>query len=292
MSIECRFCGMTNDDNAVRCEMCNSLLRDEILSTSSVANDTTSEKNEWRITCPKCGKVYIVTTQDDRIHECSNCEDELDRFEISHIAPVKVQVETTEQQSGKMKLVLNEIRKKTTIEITHDVVIDREQSEVAPDFFKSDQYISNPHCRFFFEGGNWQVEDLGSLNKTIVNSAELPAYFPTIIRDGGYIRLADLLFRVSIKPETTQVVKQVHDPTMNVIHEPDTASSNSENADIEVWAVRCPICGAHYQVKDATSRIEECPGACSEDEIDRYEIASCTPRRVKIGLIDVKWRLT
>jgi len=48
-----------------------------------------------------------------------------------------------------------------------------------------DEFVSSPHARFFPEGGEWYVEDLGSTNGTYVNGGWERTYRHKIAKGDG-----------------------------------------------------------------------------------------------------------
>lgn len=269
MSKVCKYCGEINPDDAARCLVCE----------MAFPKESDAEAAQWYVICPCCGKRFPARGETDRVMECDNCGDEMDRIEIARVVPVKVTVgrepacRQTEKTSGTPVLVLTELRKKKRIEIDREVIIDREASDIEPEFFREDRFVSSPHCRITCEGGEWKIEDMGSLNKTAVNKVEIPPFFPTNIHDGNYIRIADLLFQAGIRPAQTEPMK--------------TEVPRSEN---KVWAIRCHICGTYYEVDGPEARLSECRGPCRDDEFDRFEIAEDMPQRVDAAKIEKRWR--
>jgi pSer/pThr/pTyr-binding forkhead associated (FHA) protein len=94
-------------------------------------------------------------------------------------------------------LVLECIRPRKEMRITKDCIIGR-NGDVDKEFFKNQPYISNEHCLIAYKENEWQVEHLSHKNQTAVNGKELYHNEPRIIQSGDHLRLADLLFKVSI----------------------------------------------------------------------------------------------
>ena len=293
MSVECRYCGTENEDGAVECSVCRANLVEE--QSSKAAAFVEAEQFLWQITCPRCGKKYNVDKVESRVSACSNCTDEVDKYEIADVAPVKVVTKPEETPVVLPVLTLTEIRKKLELKVTQDVIISRNESELAPELFSQDEYISNPHCRIFYEGDTWKIEDFGSYNKTEVNFVALTPTFSVVLHDGNYIRLADLLFKVTIQSTNNAFAGKDVPESKNEAKQTAEGESSSEQACTDnpvVWAVRCPVCGTCYQVSGPNERMKQCPGYCRNDDIDRYEIASSAPIRIKLDMIGRKWRLS
>jgi pSer/pThr/pTyr-binding forkhead associated (FHA) protein len=57
-------------------------------------------------------------------------------------------------------------------------------------------WVSRRHCRFFLAGNEIWVEDLGSLNGTILNGEQL--HCPRPVHDGDRLELAGIVFQVLV----------------------------------------------------------------------------------------------
>jgi pSer/pThr/pTyr-binding forkhead associated (FHA) protein len=62
-----------------------------------------------------------------------------------------------------------------------------------------DVTVSRYHCSFFVQGEQVWVQDMNSCNGTYVNGRL--ALLPHALRDGDQLRVASLVFRVSVRPE-------------------------------------------------------------------------------------------
>ena len=76
---------LTIADKTFEISICNDAARSEAVQETVVPADNNSVNiTKYIIICPKCGSEYEVDTRDDRIDECSNCDD-YDKREISKI---------------------------------------------------------------------------------------------------------------------------------------------------------------------------------------------------------------
>jgi pSer/pThr/pTyr-binding forkhead associated (FHA) protein len=64
----------------------------------------------------------------------------------------------------------------------------------------ADRTVSRYHCSFFVQGDQVWVQDMNSCNGTYVNGRL--ALLPHALHDGDSLRVAALMFRVSLSPES------------------------------------------------------------------------------------------
>lgn len=249
MAKECLMCGEDNLDNAMVCHNCGSKLPDD--------PDISLNNVSWVITCPKCGKTYTVSGPNSRINSCDFCHDEYDKLEIANSVPVQV---ITEENGNDFQestcLVLAEIRHKETIRIQDSGIIGR-MGDISTEFFATDFFVSEEHCKILRCENTWQVEHLGHTNPTSLNGIKLQRNVPMTMRDGDRLRIADLVFKVTIEINRTTNRKEeifVHN--------------------VPKWVVVCPICGKKYYGDSSDFKVNECTGTCSYDDFDKYEIAN------------------
>lgn len=58
----------------------------------------------------------------------------------------------------------------------------------------SDAAVSGEHCRLYAEAEGWKIEDLGSMNGTVVNGQRLPPRQPAPIRPGDVVQIVRHIF--------------------------------------------------------------------------------------------------
>lgn len=273
MSIECLKCSEDNNDNAEFCKNCGASLK-----SSEPPRDPDVI---WRITCPVCGKAYEVADENAVVDSCTFCVDEFDRREISKTKPIKLQkkiasvddstVKCGDLDGGMPVVSLHEIRVDKKISFSQDVVIGR-MGTIENEFFKNDPYVSEVHCRVFYENNEWKVEHLSFCNPTAINGIELGNGIPLCLRNGDNLRIADLFFKVSIKKSVSADSPLCNPGT-------DTKKSYNNKPPEEKWRIICPRCGrAYYGISDEF-RIRECSGCA--DEFDKLEICNVKPVKVE-----------
>ena len=213
------------------------------------------------IECTFCGQE-----NPDSAVRCENCGA---RF----AAAQAVSCENAAQQDA-CCIVLNlyEIRKKKEISIACDGIIGR-SGDIEEAFFAADEYVSDVHCRVFFEGGRWKVEHLGHTNPTSINGTELEHNLPMVLRSGDRLKIADLFFKVTLQTVATSEPAAAQAGQSSPAAAPKTTQS-------ENWEITCPVCGKKYLGTDSSFRVTECTGACKYDDFDKYEIAKVLPRKV------------
>src|SRR6266571_4118020 len=54
--------------------------------------------------------------------------------------------------------------------------------------------VRRQHAHFYFEGGQYFVQDIGSSNGTYVNGKRIPAHHPTPINEGDTFQIGPYLF--------------------------------------------------------------------------------------------------
>lgn len=167
-------------------------------------------------------------------------------------------------------LSLYEVRHKVEITVKQDGIVGR-LGDIEREFFANSPYVSEHHCRLYFESGHWYVEHLSFTNPTAINSVNIEQDMPNVLRDGDRLRIADLYFKVSAG-------------TVECDDNPDEAVSGKENESAEaektreIWEIICPICGKIY-TNDTEFRVSECTSQCRADEFDKVAISKVLPRK-------------
>lgn len=263
MSIECTYCNRFSSDTAKKCSYCG----------MPIASAETS----WIIICPKCGKVFEVRDENARISECDNCSDDLDKKSIASTRPTKqfkkTEKETSEDNNTPL-LTLNGKNINKRICISRNGIIGR-KGDIDQKFFAENQYVSERHCRVFYENNQWKVKHLSRTNPTTVNGTEMNHIIPLSISKGDVLGIANLIFDVLIEDNYSANTKSVS--TKNSLKTTEV-HSNKEYA----WEIICPVCGKRYFGEDDSFRVSICTGTCSNDEVDSVQISKILPRRIEI----------
>ncbi len=92
-----------------------------------------------------------------------------------------------------------------------------------------DQYLSRLHAKFFAQGDDWLIEDLGSHNPTLLNDRPLTG--PTPVRPGDVLRLGAT--HVSIQPGPIQTETHgIFRSAVMLVPEQDTRGSQGGEAEL------------------------------------------------------------
>lgn len=166
--------------------------------------------------------------------------------------------------------------------------------------------VSGIHAALDFSRGRWSIKHLGRNKSYLLRASEwieLPREQAVELLPGDRLRLADMLFAVSISP---------YDPRETSAFDAKDAACASDMADVantcgqavtgnacngvtdtnckqnaanteqtaepteECWIIACPVCGARYEVDSFDARVNEC--ATCLDALDKRRIASVTPK--------------
>jgi pSer/pThr/pTyr-binding forkhead associated (FHA) protein len=169
--VKCPFCGTTHVANTVFCGECgNYLLEDDQRKTDPL------EKNEagWS------GEVSDISAEDSSLPEDS--------------------------QLAALRLKIGERKREVEVRLNKDVNIGRVDptSTVFPevdltndeDAMKS---VSRRHARIFMRNNAVRLEDLGSVNGTLINGRKLDPYMPEVLHDGDKLQLGRVAIEVSLQ---------------------------------------------------------------------------------------------
>lgn len=157
--------------------------------------------------------------------------------------------------------------------------------------------VSGVHALIDFSRGRWFIKHLGRNKSYLLRAGEwieLPREQAVELLPGDRLRLADMLFAISISPYDPREAStasagdaaDVRDAcqqervasTTNACDQENTVSTNqSVEQSEERWVVTCPVCGAHYEVDSPDARVSEC--AVCLDALDKRRIASIAPKR-------------
>ncbi len=204
MSKECPECYFENDDDAIRCAMCNCPL----VQLDDKKSDTADEIFVWQILCPVDLALIHVPGAD---HRCETCRYPFNRafMDDDSCKPIKAKVTRPllilEEIEGNIapKKLLNPVEPYKKINacpiiIAEDSIIGREGNV---EYFLNDEYVSGLHCEISLVGNNWMVKRLNDPNKnpTCVNGCNLAPNILVIIPDGSTLQIADKLFLVTLR---------------------------------------------------------------------------------------------
>lgn len=166
-------------------------------------------------------------------------------------------------------LVLRDVYSGMKYEIKQDGMIARERGDIHPEIFSKDVYISDPHCRIYRVDNQWMVEDMGSLNKTLLNGVELLPFTGTALYEESLLKLADLDFKIEMMLEDKKSKEEVVSDSQSELENGNDQQKNQQK-EITVWEITCPCCGKGYEVDGADAIIQSC--SYCVDDFDRVEI--------------------
>ncbi|WP_350455414.1 hypothetical protein [Slackia heliotrinireducens] len=165
-------------------------------------------------------------------------------------------------------LMLENARTHETIEVTMPGGILGRAGDFAPDSFSPQ--VSGVHLIAECTDGTWTLEFVGR-NATSINAAgewvPLVAGMPRTVRGGELLKMADMLFRLSVIPATCD--DEAEEP------------AEDESPAVLVWSVRCPVCGTEHRVDGPDARIKTCSSCV--DDLDRRKIKRVLPRQIEVA---------
>ena len=154
--------------------------------------------------------------------------------------------------------------------------------------------VSGVHALLDFSRGRWSIKHLGRNKSYLLRASEwieLPREQAVELLPGDRLRLADMLFVVSMLPYDPRVECTVNeddlaDMTDDGEQECDVDAGDQDNIEkpdqvgeqsTETWVITCPVCGTRYAVDSSDARMNECANCL--DALDKRRIASVAPKR-------------
>jgi hypothetical protein len=99
--------------------------------------------------------------------------------------------------SGRLKILTTGSDKRlqvgAAIGLYPDTTLGAEQDN---DVILEDEYVSGKHARLNWDGTNWWVEDLGSLNGTFIEGKRCSPHTSQILPTGGILKIGDISFEL------------------------------------------------------------------------------------------------
>jgi len=193
----CLPCGESIDDDSFFCDMCGAAV-----SICAYCREPVAGK--W---CTRCGKQSVLGV--------SLGSGQLPATPSQHLPPrpkvVAGASPTGAHASGSPRLPDEEVGGNHTprlrlrnrnVDIDIDIVDKSTLGRVAGPYSSllgKFSRISGQHCRFEYDAvRGWLVTDLDSSHKTYYNNQIVPPHRPQAIGDGGFLKLANIEFFVSI----------------------------------------------------------------------------------------------
>ena len=206
MSKECQYCKADNADSAVECEGCgNKFINIEPEKSLCV----------WKIKCPVCDHEYDVADKNSRIKICGNCDDEQDKLEIAQERPKRYEIlieseknfvieeETVIAKETKSPVLIMTHTSGKVIKINGNCTIGR-GGDVEPEFFTdNNRFVSEFHCKVFFENGVYKIEHLGK-NPTKIDDVIVSKGMRMELRSGNRLTIADRKFEISFSTDEAE----------------------------------------------------------------------------------------
>jgi DNA-directed RNA polymerase subunit M/transcription elongation factor TFIIS len=201
MPLECSVCHTDNPDDETHCASCGNVL----LGTQSGSDVL---EPSWVVVCPICGHEHAAENENAKVLSCEFCADETDKLAIAKERPRKVLPSkgkepeisaSAEIPASKPILQLKDLDSKSamTVRIDGDCLIGR-KGDVETEFFASDPYVSEYHCKVHLVENEYYVEHLPTTNGMELNSVKLAIGIRTRLRNGEYLKIADKTFEVAI----------------------------------------------------------------------------------------------
>ena len=202
--------------------------------------------------------------------QCMSCRFENDdNATICSTCGVAFDVVAANSPSGKPKIILKNIITNSSVELPDDGCIIGRSYDIAPEMFNH-KWVSEPHCKITIIDNDCLIEDIGnegvgSTNGTFLNGDRLPARTPTKFYDGSKIKIAHIMFDVTVEYPCQSCESETIDQRESVIFR---------------WVIDCPVSGKRFDVEDGASRITECD--CCTDSVDKRKIAKIKPKQVRV----------
>lgn len=147
--------------------------------------------------------------------------------------------------------------------------------DFSPEVFS--ERVSGIHANITASDTCWEIEHLGRNKSAILRAGEwieLPQGMKVGLLDGDQLRLADMLFRISIASPDECAEECATDACSQ-----QDGSRDAEEASCvqeQHWVIACPVCGKAYEVADGDARIGSCENCI--DGLDKRKIASVRPK--------------
>lgn len=192
-------------------------------------------------------------------------------------------------------LLLEDVRTGEVIRCTAPGGVLGRAGDFSPDAFSP--RVSGVHAVVALnEEGRWTLEHTGRNGTSVERGGAvtpLRAGAPWPLFGGETLKMADMLFRVSLEGEPEDVGAAVRTASGNAPSEsagsipPSAATATGYSSPAEpndadgaaaVWSVRCPVCGTEHGVAGPEERVASC--SFCRDALDARQIARIAPRLV------------
>lgn len=180
---------------------------------------------DFRYKCKKCGSTNTIAadwfrdTQEKKIHACSNCTNKVQLNASKIRADFYNNFKTaTELVFGNKKIQLDDLYLKISVgddlkklqkldhptiiigrgnELKSETILDENKTEIQR-ITVPDRFVSSRHCQLNFNPKNNKVtiQDLGSLNKTFLDSNEVIPGEILILKIGNQVKIGTTLLEI------------------------------------------------------------------------------------------------
>ena len=208
----CVICGckIPDDYNEGKCPDCGGIWSDDDMELNKEVAMYWDEV-EWIIRCPLDDQKIVKVDYGKSIcTECALSEDDSCRAKPSYFRLNFTETKDKDCSAiclYEIKGVLDDnlimtvntqdhiIKHKTLISETGML---GKKGNIDVDYFVTDKYISDQHCKFIQKDSKWFVRVIGETNPTILNQIQLPHGINAEIKNEDYLQIADKLFVVKV----------------------------------------------------------------------------------------------
>lgn len=264
------------------------------LCTCGFANSDT------QTTCKACGRDLRCDFGGD-FDQLSGSSAERDVLCCSDQSPLASLQGNNESNEASSYLVMEDIQSGVRITIPAPGGIIGRAGDFSPDVFSPQ--VSGVHlvATYDYEARQWMLEFVGR-NATALNVQGswmvLRTGIPCAVHGAELLKMADMIFRLRVDDRGSDVSERSSNQESESSSARDEASlrgstggfrqerarsrngqdsaEGSSVAEAVAWYIRCPVCGADYEVKSAEARMDRCEHCA--DSFDARQISKVAPR--------------
>jgi predicted RNA-binding Zn-ribbon protein involved in translation (DUF1610 family) len=215
----CPSCKTSAAPGAIFCDNCGFDLRavSPVIEQAAEGQNRTPEQVSASLTCPNCGHANIAGSV-----FCENCGSQFSQkapIQEPALTPDRKQIEPETLAENPLDLAASDLTKGGLVSIPgrlvninrnvsipiptggQSIMIGREDpiSGIFPDidldpFGGHEAGVGRRHAKLFLQHGEVYIEDLDSVNGTVVNKKKLIPHEPFIIKHGDELRFGKLVF--------------------------------------------------------------------------------------------------
>lgn len=256
--------------------------------------------SDTQTTCKACGRDLRCDFGGDS-DQLSGSSVERDVLCCSDQSPLASLQDNDESIGASSYLVMEDIQSGVRITIPAPGGIIGRAGDFSPDVFSPQ--VSGVHlvAAYDYEARQWMLEFVGR-NATALNIqgswVALRTGVPCAVHGAELLKMADMVFRLRVDDRGSGVSEQsssqesesssardemslrgatggFHQEKARSLNGQDSAECPSV-AEAITWHIRCPVCGADYEVESAEARMDRCEHCA--DSFDARQISKVTPR--------------